>query len=197
MHNMNFKKANSILLALLFLVIIFIGIGILSAVMKWTTLDLPLLLNKIFDFTLSLISFLVAFSLGQVYWDWRLKKEKSELLRQAASMYIGKIQLLALQARTLLEPVDREKVGILKDIEIQLTIIYDEIEKLCQVYMSVFGQLPLIEDTELINFYLEKVQPVISRLLACRQTQENAKELAVLSELILVTQQFQIMAVNH
>lgn len=187
---MNPTNVKYILIALLVITVFFVGLGILSLVIGWTTLDFSLLLNKIYEFTLGILSFFVAFSLGQVYWDWRLKKDKSVLLHQAAYMYINKIQSLALQAQVLLEAVDPELISEIKNRTLLVDSIFDEIENICQVYITIFGQLPLLEDTKLIEFYFDKVQPIISRLTISKHSQENEKKTLVLSELITATQQF-------
>ena len=50
------------IISLILILVLVIFLGVISLFNGWTTFDLSLLFNKIFDFSLGLLSFLVAFS---------------------------------------------------------------------------------------------------------------------------------------
>ena len=194
--NMNIKNLNVILLYLLFFLLSITVVGLILLTFQVTKLDVSLLFNKLFDFALSLVSFLIAFSLGQVYWDWKLKKEKSDLLRQTAQTYLEKIHSLAYKASLLLEPLDSSYLTNIKENNIKVNVLLDEIENTCKIFISIFEQLPLVEDTILIKQYYEKMQPTISRLSIVKLSHENKIKISALREVMYAADEIRILATS-
>jgi hypothetical protein len=173
----------------LLLILVVVG-GVISLLLGLTYFDIAIFLNKLFDFSLGLISFLVAFSLGQVYWDKKIKSEKSLLLRQMAISYIAKINSLAIQAKELLQRVSANQVSQIEERQHLVSANIEEINKIAEIYIAIFGQLSTVEDTIFLGFYFENIQPLVSKLLAYKNSPISSDKANILSALILSTQQF-------
>ena len=109
-------------------------------------------------------------------------------------MYIKKIESLAIQTRELLQPVSLGEESKIDEHNLLSSANIDEINKICEVYVAIFGQLSTIEDTSLMEHYFENIHPLVSRLMAYKNTHVNSSKINILSELILNTNHFQIVA---
>jgi hypothetical protein len=169
---MNARHIKPSLILWVFVLVGIVGIivlGIISLHLGWTIFDTPGFLNASFDFILGIVSFMIAFTVGQVLWDAQLKKERSTILKQTVLIYLYKFYQLADQSLELLKPIDAKNVADRGDIDLVIKTNIDEIEKLDDLFASIFGQVALIEDTNIIKVYLNDIQPEITKLFPYKQ----------------------------
>jgi len=137
------------------------------------TFNPSLFVNEIFKFFFGILTLVISFLLGQVYWEQRERRRRNRLFKKSVLDLLQKWKSIVTELNsTFQRPVklqDYDEVGTKFEFLSKKEV---ELETLKERFVIVFQLLQEFEDIFLLNTFYDKLAPLLKDLCKAQESKD-------------------------